>query len=287
MAKLLTSEERNYIYNQLMIKLLDLDLYDSDLESIKKLKIMAKLYKDNGMEFRGELELPQNKVITYEFYKDHRRQTNVNISRNINKSMTLGERTEYYNKIMDCLKKYKLLNSNVRGSTVDGSNHNKNILSLIKKASAYKDNGTEFSGELLLPDTKNPLIMSGKKLIFELYNDYKHESIVKILGDDDLMTKEERAKIYKEIVTGLKKLDIWDSDLESISIIKKMALDYKENGTEAVGELPLPSHQKFVYQFSKDHSKQTFVKISREHHQIYNDESSSDEDVPELIQVEQ
>jgi hypothetical protein len=275
MAKLLTIEERNYIYNQLMMKLLDLDLYDSDLECIKKLKIMAKLYRDNGMEFRGELELPQNKVITYEFYKDHRRQTNVNISKNINKSMTLGERTEYYNKIFECLKNHKLLDSK-----------QENILSLKKKSLEYRDNGTGFSGELFLPDTEDQNSMSGKKLIFELYNDYKHESVVKILGDDSLMTKEERVKIYKEIVAGLKKLDIWDLDLESISKIKKMALDYKENGTEAVGELQLPSHQKFVYQFSKDHSKQTFVKISREQQNIYNNESSSDEDIPELVQIE-
>jgi hypothetical protein len=274
MAKLLTSEERNYIYNQLMIKLSDLGLFDSDLESIKKLKIMAKLYKDNGMEFRGELELPQNKVITYEFYKDHRRQTNVNISKNINKSMTLGERTEYYNKILECLKNYKLLNSK-----------DKNILSLKKQALEYKEKGTKFSGELTLPDTENPHFTGGKKLIFELYNDYKHESIVKILGDNDLMTKEERTKIYKEIVTGLKKLNIWDSDLESILALKKLALDYKENGTNATGELPLPSQQKIVYQFSRDHSKQTFVKISREQQQFYNDETSSDEDVPELVQV--
>lgn len=276
MAKLLSTEERNYIYNQLMMKLLDLDLYDSDLEAIKKLKIMAKLYKDNGMEFRGELELPQNKVITYEFYKDHRRQTNVNISRNINKSMTLGERTEYYNKIIECLKNHKLLDSK-----------HENILSLKKKSLEYRDNGTGFSGELILPDTENSNSMSGKKLIFELYNDYKHESVVKILGDDSLMTKEERVKIYKEIIAGLKKLDIWDLDLESITKIKKMALDYKENGTEAIGELPLPSHQKFVYQFSKDHSKQTFVKISREQQNFYNNESSSDEDIPELVQIEQ
>ena len=177
--------------------------------------------------------------------------------------MTNGERTEYYNKILDCLKKYNLQDK-------------ENILSLKKKAIEYKEKGTEFSGELSLPD--------GKKLIIDLYNDYKHESVVKILGGNDLITKEERIKIYKEIISGLKKLNIWDSDLESIKEIKKLALDYKENGTEAVGELLLPNQQKFVYQFSKDHSKQTFVKISRVETKNYNNLSSDDE-APELVQV--
>jgi hypothetical protein len=264
MAKILTQKERNFIYNELMLKLSNLNLYDSEIESIKKLKIMAKLYRDNGMEFSGELELPLNKIITYEFYNDHRRQTNVNISRNINKSMTNGERTEYYNKILDCLKKYDLKD-------------NDNISSLKKKALEYKEKGIEFTGELSLSD--------GKKLILDLYNDYKHESVVKILGENDLVSKEERTKIYKEIISGLKKLNIWDYDLESIKEIKKLALDYKENGTEAVGELQLPSQQKFVYQFSKDHSKKTFVKISRAETKMLN-EVSSDDEVPELIQAE-
>jgi hypothetical protein len=266
MARLLTCKERNNIYNQLMEKLIELDLYDSELENIKKLKIMAKLFKDTGMEFNGELQMPQNKIITYQFSNDYRKQTNVNISKNINRSMTKGERTEYHDKIIDLIKKYNLFET-----------EDETIISLKKKSVDYKDNGIKFSDELSLPD--------GKKLIIDLYNDYKHESIVKILGKEDLVTKKEREKIYKEIVSGLKNLNIWDSDLESVIELKKLALNYRDKGEESDGELLLPSQQKFVYQFNKYHGKKTFVKISRIESN-FQDEVSSDDEVPELVQVE-
>lgn len=257
MARSLTKKERDYIYNQLTMKLMDLDLYDSELESIKKLKIMAKLYRDTGMEFKGELKMPQNKIITYEFYRDHRRQTNVNISRNIKNPMTFFERTNIYNEIVDSLKKLNLWESK-----------KERIIEFKKKALDYKTSGKGFIGELVLAD--------GKKLVCELYNDYKHETIVKILGEEDLLSKFDRIRTYGEIVGGLKKLGVWESELDSICQLKQLAKEYKDNGTEAFGELALPDRQKIIYEFYKDKRKKTFVKISREQEDDTSSDSSSD-----------
>jgi hypothetical protein len=81
MAKILTKHERFFVYNKLMDELDKLGLQDSPIEGIRKLKVMAKLWLDTAMEFNGEIELPNNNRITYQFWKDHRQQTNVYISR--------------------------------------------------------------------------------------------------------------------------------------------------------------------------------------------------------------
>lgn len=81
MAKLLTKEERALVYNKLMLELMKMKLDDSPIEGIRRLKVIAKLYRDHAIEANGEIELPRNNRITYEFWKDHRRQTNVYISR--------------------------------------------------------------------------------------------------------------------------------------------------------------------------------------------------------------
>jgi hypothetical protein len=80
-AKDLTQNERNFVYNKLTMELMKLGLDNSKLYGIKRLKVIAKLWKDTGREDNGEIELPRNQRITYEFWKDHRRQTNVYISR--------------------------------------------------------------------------------------------------------------------------------------------------------------------------------------------------------------
>jgi hypothetical protein len=81
MAKLLTNEERSFVYNKLMLELIKMKLDTSSIEGIRRLKVIAKLYRDHAIEANGEIELPRNNRITYEFWKDHRRQTNVYISR--------------------------------------------------------------------------------------------------------------------------------------------------------------------------------------------------------------
>jgi hypothetical protein len=265
MVRVYSYDERNNIYNSLMVKLLELDLFNSELESIKKLKIMAKLYRDNGMEFQGELELPNKKIITYEFWKDDRRQTNVNISKNINNIMTEKERGKLYSQIMENLKNENLLNSD-----------DKNITELKKKALEYKTNGTEFSGELDLP--------SGKKLVCDLYNNHKNESKVIILGDETPLSDEERFSIYKEIVTSLKKLNIWDEDHENIAKLRHLAVKFKNEGIDEVGELPLPYQFKIIYEFHKNHNKKTFVKITRDNHSFYDKSTDNvvDDNVPQL-----
>ena len=195
MAKTYTQKERDYIYDQLINKLIELNMIDSDLESIKKLKIIAKLYKDTGMEFQGEL--PLNKKITYEFYNNHRKKTNVNISQGINRKITTKEREAYYDEFMETLKKLDLHESKGKG-----------VKRLKNKMSEYKTTGTEFKDELALPNKK--------KLICELYNDYKHESIIKIIGEDNICSKNNRQKTYDEIMTSLNKMDLLNLQLDGI-----------------------------------------------------------------------
>jgi hypothetical protein len=256
MAKVLTHDERNYIYNQLIFQLVTLELYDSELESIKKLKLMAKLYKDTGMEFKGELFLPYNKTITYEFYKDHGKKTNVNISKHINKPLTLSERTEGYQNLLKIIDDEKILNFN-----------EKETYDLKNNAILYRDKGIPLKGELFLPDDK--------KLIYHLYNDYKHYNVIKIIENDHMLSNNERNNIYNEIVSGLKNLKVWNSKHSGIVELKRIANDYNINGTEASGEILLQDNQKIVYEFCKTHKKQTFVKITRDDN-IEDDTTSDD-----------
>ncbi len=93
MTKQLEVYERNIIYNDLINKLDNIKLLNLPDKGIKKLLVMAKLFRDHAMEFNGEIELPLEMKITYEFYKDHRRQTIINISRNAH------DLVDYYNKI--------------------------------------------------------------------------------------------------------------------------------------------------------------------------------------------
>jgi ribosomal protein S10 len=268
MAKPLKDSERQYIYNQFITKLMEIDMLNSDLESIKKMKVMIKLYKDTGMEFKGELPLPHGGKIFYELYKDHRRKTRIDISNNINKPLAQWERNEYYTKVVALLKKMNVWNSK-----------DKEIQQLKKDIIDYKEKGKEFNGTLQLPN--------GEAIMLELYNNHLNENVIKVLGESDLLTYDERNATYKEIIQGLKNIDLFNSDLDSIKQLKKICKEYRDNGTEASGELPLPSREKIVYELCKDHSKKSIVKISDDIKNFYGDENiieEDDDEEPELFQ---
>lgn len=83
MAKPLTLKERTIVYNEIILGLDKLGLSESSIEGINKLKVMSKLFKDYGMEFHGEIELPMGQMLVYAFYKDNRRKNSVEISRSV------------------------------------------------------------------------------------------------------------------------------------------------------------------------------------------------------------
>jgi hypothetical protein len=322
MAKAFTQKDRDNVYNQFISKLVSINLLDSELEAIKKLKVIMKIYKDTGMEFKGELELPHNGKIIYELYNDHRRQTHIDISKNINRPLAPFERKQYYEKIVDLFKKKNIWNS-----------EDKKIIKLKKSLLEYKDNGTEMKCTLSLP--------SGEKLVLELYNNHLKENVIKILGerkesydkiidilkkknlleyadDEDInklkenlleynndgkemcgsialpdgsklilelykntnkniikilegsdpMTQEERKEVFDEIIASLKKdefkqLTDQENDADNIKKLVKLCIDYKNNGTEHIGEFHLSKGPiKLVYELYKDHRKKSFIKIT-------------------------
>lgn len=76
-----TQHEKNFIYDRLQEKLKSLHLHNSKLEGIKKLNVIAKLWRDAGFEQQGMIELPLGKVISYKFYNTKKNGMDVHISR--------------------------------------------------------------------------------------------------------------------------------------------------------------------------------------------------------------
>jgi sRNA-binding regulator protein Hfq len=79
--------ERNYIYNQLLMQISENK--DKFLESdigVKKIKVIAKLFRDSGIESKGEIELVSNYTILYKFYNDRQKRTDVSIIRTPSKN---------------------------------------------------------------------------------------------------------------------------------------------------------------------------------------------------------
>ena len=228
MAKPFTQKDRDNVYNQFINKLMSINLFDSELESIKKLKVIMKLYKDSGMEFKGELLLPHNGKIIYELYNDHRKQTKIDISKNINRPLAPFERKEYSNQIMDLLKNKKVWDS-----------EDKNIKKIKNAITEYKDNGSEFIGTLNLP--------TGEKIILELFNNHLKENTIKVIGD--------RKNTYEKIIDILKKMEVYDSDNENINELKQHLLDYNNTGKEFRGTIEFPNGSKMVLDLFKNTNK--------------------------------
>lgn len=273
MSRLLTKSERTHVYTQLMGKLIDLDLWDSELESIKKLRIMATLFRDNAMEFKGELPMPHNKVISYQFYKDYRNQTNVNISKGINRNMTAKERESYYDKLLNIIEENNL--HDTENAEV--------LMDVIENLENFKKNGKNYKKELKLSN--------GKKLICDVYNDYKHESVITIISSSDLLSKKERNDICDEIRTSLKKLKIWDAEHSSILEFKKVLDSYCDEAIDMVGEIRLRVDNILVYELYNDRRKKSFAKISNdskkldEKQDIEITQNDISENIPDLIGV--
>lgn len=72
----LTYNERMGIYLEIMSSLSKLEIWDIDDESMKKFRIMMKLYVDYGQEFSGELDIASvGRRLIYNLYDDRNKKT--------------------------------------------------------------------------------------------------------------------------------------------------------------------------------------------------------------------
>jgi len=73
--------ERNKIYIETMMQLMDMEIWDLDDVGMKKFKIIMKLYLDKGMEFDGNINLDTiSRKIIYKFFNDRRKKTYAYVS---------------------------------------------------------------------------------------------------------------------------------------------------------------------------------------------------------------
>jgi hypothetical protein len=73
--------ERNKIYMETMMQLMDMEIWDLDDIGMKKFKIIMKLYLDKGMEFDGNINLDTiSRKIIYKFFNDRRKKTYAYVS---------------------------------------------------------------------------------------------------------------------------------------------------------------------------------------------------------------
>ena len=88
--KLLTSSERNTIYNDVATQLMGMKIYEgNDLcvwdltdPDMKRFKIMMNLYRDTGKEFVGDIEIKaMGRKLVYKLYNDKKQKTTVCISK--------------------------------------------------------------------------------------------------------------------------------------------------------------------------------------------------------------
>src|SRR5438874_7677884 len=72
----LSKDERNKIYFEVMIGLMNLNIWDLNDESMQKFRVMMKLYLDHGMEFSGELNIDSiERKLIYNLYNDRNKKT--------------------------------------------------------------------------------------------------------------------------------------------------------------------------------------------------------------------
>lgn len=73
--------ERNKIYMEIMMQLMDMKIWDIDDIGMKKFKIIMKLYLDKGMEFDGNINLDTiGRKIIYKFFNDRIKKTYAYVS---------------------------------------------------------------------------------------------------------------------------------------------------------------------------------------------------------------
>lgn len=81
----MNQNERNFIYNQMMLQISEnKDKFLDTDEGVRKIKVIAKLFKDSGIESKGEINLTTNYTILYQFYNDRKKRTDVSIIRTPN-----------------------------------------------------------------------------------------------------------------------------------------------------------------------------------------------------------
>jgi hypothetical protein len=90
-GKPLSFSERDAKYNQILSSLLTLNIPISAINGITRLKIIAKIYRDYGNEFIGEIQLPSDNIIIYEFWNNTKKKTFVKITNNANQKCKTEE----------------------------------------------------------------------------------------------------------------------------------------------------------------------------------------------------
>ncbi|ATZ81019.1 hypothetical protein BMW23_0974 [Bodo saltans virus] len=75
----LTNLERNNIYNQMIIELSNNGYDETTDDGIKKIKIIAKLFRDTKREDSGKINLKCGKTIVYQLYNNFSKKTQINI----------------------------------------------------------------------------------------------------------------------------------------------------------------------------------------------------------------
>lgn len=78
----MNQNERNFIYNQLILQISEnKEKFPETDDGVRKIKVIAKLFRDTGMEAKGEINLSSNYTIIYQFYNDRKKRTDVSIMR--------------------------------------------------------------------------------------------------------------------------------------------------------------------------------------------------------------
>lgn len=80
----LSQSERTSIYMEIMVKLINLKIWDINDAGMQKFKIIMKSYLDGGREESGELKIDSiNKLLIYHFYNDRLKKTVVYLSNSL------------------------------------------------------------------------------------------------------------------------------------------------------------------------------------------------------------
>lgn len=72
----MNKSDRNTIYIETMLQLVEMELWNIDDVGMKRFKIIMKLYLDKGMEFQGNINLDSvRKKIIYKFYDNKQKKS--------------------------------------------------------------------------------------------------------------------------------------------------------------------------------------------------------------------
>lgn len=144
------------------------------------------------------------------------------------------ERSYLYNKFMNKLKEVDIVDI---VDIVD--NESENIKKIKVMMKLFKDSGMEFNGELYLTSTL--------KIVYNLYNTNEKESEVVLLENiQESRSLLERIKIHDEIISILKKMNLWNLDQKAIQNLSGKIQKYKNKGIDVKEIFELEDEEKVI-----------------------------------------